>query len=478
MTTHRLPILPALGTLALTACAASTATDQPRAARPAPIVIDGWTTEWPASTNDLHPLADANHLYLRFNPSDPTHAIQAAPFSTRILLDTDNNPATGMPVFGLGVDASVTLSPPNNTGGVGIGSQVMLYNADGFGASAGHADLNFYCLPTFASGSYEARFDRDRLAGLPDAGPVAVRVDQVRPDGTVLWSAAGTFDLPPRPAESARPAAAMPAKPRNATRLLAQNVLYSSPLTNPDAFRRSITAINPDIILFQEWFNTPQAVIQNWVNTNLGAGWTVIAPNANEGVAIATRLPVLETVADLLPDSGPGRNARFIGAVIQTKSGPLFAASIHLKCCGGANSSEDTRRIQEAASINQTVAAVLDRHPGASVAIGGDYNLVGTRTPLDTLRAGLAADAGDLTPVETITLGEPAALTWVDDKSMFSPGRLDWVVVDAATTPIARAFTLDTRRLSDRALSDAGLERDDSHGSDHLPVVVDLLPNR
>lgn len=464
--------LAALSLLPALACETAPSTVGART-RSAAIVIDGDTGEWPSDAPVIA-VADDTHLYIRFNPADGTQAIQAAPFTTRLLIDADNNPATGSPVAGLGVELDVALSPAHGSS-TNAGSSVAAFEPDGVAHALNHADAGFFFLPSYASPTYEARLDLKAVPTLAPGSTARVRIDQVNPDSSVRWSAETTVAVPNRPGVSPRPAPLLPAKPASALRVMSQNVLYSSPLKNPDAFRRSITAVNPDVILFQEWFNTPQAVIQNWVNTNLGAGWTVVSPDANEGVAVATRLPITETVADLLPDSGPGRNARFIGVLVQTKLGPVFAASVHLKCCGGANGSEDQRRVQEATSINRTVADVLARHPDAGVIIGGDYNLVGTRTPLDTMRAGLGAGGGDLTPVETITLGEPAALTWVDADSEFSPGRLDWIVVDESTTAVLRSFTLDTRRLADRALRDAGLQREDSHGSDHLPVVVDLV---
>ena len=67
-------------------------------------------------------------------------------------------------------------------------------------------------------------------------------------------------------------------------------------------------------------------------------------------------------------------------------------------------------------------------------------------------------------------------LTWVDPKSSFTPGRLDWILVDdRAWTPI-NSWSLDTERLSDEVLNDAGLERADSRATDHLPIFVDLVP--
>ncbi len=452
------------------ACASTQSTSTTRT--PAPVTIDGVFTDWPQQS-EVEASADDRHLFIRFAPhnaSDPLPAIQAAPFTTRILIDADDNPATGMALHGLGIDTAVLLSPPNQTG-TGIGAQVMVYHTDGLGTSTGHADLGFLFQPTYASPAYEARIDRAALLPSPNAS-VRVRVEQIEPDGAVLWSAAARADLPPL-STAPRDDAVLPRKASGADRVLSLNVLHSAPLTNPDAFRRTIRAIDPDIILFQEWFGTAQPAIQQWVTTHLGTDWTAYAPSTN-GIAIATRHPILETVPNPLPDSGPGANARFAAAVIGAPGGPIIAGSLHLKCCGGAGTSEDTRRIAEAASINTTVAALRARHPEAAVAIGGDYNLVGTRTPLETLAAGLGAGGSDLIPVDAVTLGDAAAITWVDDQSLFSPGRLDWILIDPDSTPIRRAFMLDTRRISETSRHRAGLERDDSAATDHLPLVVDL----
>lgn len=442
--------------------------------RTATITIDGDTSEW-TGTGAVQARADQHHLYIRFDPDTGLHAIQAAPFTTRILIDADDRPDTGMPIAGMGVDLAVLLSPPNALGGIGIGSEVMRYNADAMGTSTGHADIGFFFLPSHAATSYEARIDRASLPAQPGR-PVRVRVDQTDADANTLWSAQASTTLPAARVAAHAPTGDIPPNPKDALRVLSLNVLFSSPLQNPDAFRRTLQAINPDVILFQEWFNTPQTAIQNWMDTHAGHGWTVIAPNASKGVAVATRAPVLETIPGPLPGSGPGSGARFVGAVIDAPTGPAIVGSLHLKCCGAADGPEDLRRIQEAQSINATIADARTRHPKAAIAIGGDYNLVGTRTPLETLAAGLSANGDDLQPADALTIGDAAAVTWVDEKSRFSPGRLDWILFDPARSTLRRAFTLDTRRLAPAALHRLGLDAQDSHATDHLPVVVDLAP--
>ncbi len=462
-------LLPALSGL-LAACAPAQSLQSAASANPAPIVIDAEFADWPGEAA-VEAVADDRHLFIRFAPGRADHAIQAAPYSTRILLDTDDNPSTGLPLDGLGIDTAVLLSPPNATG-PGIGAQVLTYDVGGFATPGGHADLGFLFQPTYAAAVYEARLDRRSLTRA-GGGRVRVRVDQVGAENRVFWSAGSVVALPTATAPS-RGAVGLPDKPANAARVLSLNVLNAAPLTSPDPFRRIIRALDPDVILFQEWFNTAQPAIQAWVDAHLGTGWTVFAPSTN-GIALATRHPILETVDRPRADPGPGANARFAAAVIRTPAGPVIAGSLHLKCCGGANTSEDARRIAEAASIRATLADLRARHPDAMMAIGGDYNLVGTRTPLDTLAAGLGIDGSDLIPARTVTLGDATTVTWVDDRSMFSPGRLDWILADAAAARVANAFALDTRRLAPAALDRAGLRPEDSAASDHLPVVVDLV---
>jgi hypothetical protein len=67
-------------------------------------------------------------------------------------------------------------------------------------------------------------------------------------------------------------------------------------------------------------------------------------------------------------------------------------------------------------------------------------------------------------------------LTWTDADSSFTPGRLDWLLVDDRAWMPMGSWSLDTAHLSDQVLKDAGLERDDSRATDHLPIFVDLVP--
>ena len=167
---------------------------------------------------------------------------------------------------------------------------------------------------------------------------------------------------------------------------------------------------------------------------------------------------------------------RFAGALVSTPLGYLAASSVHLKCCGSSGSPEDQMRISEAGAINRSLAEALSMEPAALRIIGGDLNLVGSRPPLDVLRNGLDADGSDLEIADARDLGDSAYITWREDGNAFSPGRLDWAVYSGSAVRTARCFVLDARLLSDRALEVNGLDRTDADASDHLPLVVDLIP--
>lgn len=449
-----------------------------------PIILDGNTDEWNAHTDAW---ADGRYIYLHFSPAGvDNQTIQAAPYTTRIRIDTDNDNTTGQPMNSLnmtgaiippqGVDLLVELSPKNEQGSIGIGSSVSQFTPDGDLIQRGHADIGFAFLPTYAAESYEARIDRHGPGAqiLQSSGPMNIVIDQVTQQGAFRWSTSVKLNLPPLQ-PIAHTTLSLPIKPDASARIMSTNVLFSSPLTQPDAFARVLSAISPDVILYQEWFNTSPTAVQNWLDTYAGKGWNLHMPSARDGVAIATKHKIIAQYDQVLPPSGEGRTARAVAALIQTDAGEILAISVHLKCCGNAGSSEDIKRIEQAQTINAFVQSVQIKHPNAKVVIAGDFNLVGSRIPLDTMAEGLGVDGSPLTPVKTLHIGDASMLTWNDEKSRFSPGRLDWMIYDESVSDAANAFVLDTRNLTPKTLSALGLHAEDSMSSDHLPIVLDLI---
>ena len=107
--------------------------------------------------------------------------------------------------------------------------------------------------------------------------------------------------------------------------------------------------------------------------------------------------------------------------------------------------------------------------------IGGDLNIVGSRTPLFTLVRRLDVDGSDLAPVDAERLGERTLTTWRNPNDVFTPGRLDYLLVSDAVVSTSNAFVFATEDLDEGTLAELGLEPGLSLAlSDHLPVVADL----
>ena len=81
-----------------------------------------------------------------------------------------------------------------------------------------------------------------------------------------------------------------------------------------------------------------------------------------------------------------------------------------------------------------------ERFKDAAVVIVGDYNLVGSRQPLDIIKT-----AG-LTDWLLHRVGDRAAVTWRDEDSEFWPGRLDLLAYDPERLKTGTVALCSTRR--------------------------------
>ncbi len=466
------------------------------ATAPAPygaaIVIDGELTDWRGGGAAR---ADGAYVYLRV-PGRRGQPLQAADYTTHIGIDVDANAETGVPMQGIGAEFVALMSPRSDSsaessGGLGRGIRIEVANGTGEAQSAALAEADVLWLPTCGAEEYELRLSRvqDCLAAVGDevirhsGGPVTAMIEQRDAQGSTIWrSAPVAIDLP-RWAPAERRDVDIPLRPAGSVRIVSSNVLWASPMKEPAPFARALGALQPDIVLFQEWDNRRRdepridaSQIVEWLNHYAGGrqgggrGWSVTAGAG--GVLVASRYPMSAWPA---PERASTLPARFAGAFIETPVGTIAAASLHLKCCGSAESSEDIERRMEAQAIAGALDEIAMERPEAAIVLGGDVNLVGSHAPLDLLcAAGRGGGGAGLRPAAGLALGDSAIYTWRDPDAGFAPGRLDYVLVDSGRLRVAQCFVLDTALLSDEALQRAGLERTDSAASDHLPLVVDV----
>jgi endonuclease/exonuclease/phosphatase family metal-dependent hydrolase len=466
-----------------------------RAARPSsaperPIVLDGSMSDWPERSAIV---ADADSIFFRINLEGQRHPLQAAPETLALWIDLDADRATGAampspaPAADLGVDAMIEFSPRDPQGAIRPG--VAVYSMDSTGARAQVAAdaLEVIAAPTYAGPSFEVRLSRhlneeaapSLAAALKKAGRGrALYVLSDASGRAVGWSDPESFTAPAVREAVPLSDAIVPPKEPGTVRILSYNILKSELARNPSPFARIFQVADADIILLQEW-EGDLPTIKAWFNavvTGEHPWHAVTGPD----VAIVSPYPV-----EALPSfpvntqesmGSQPRPVRAIGAVVSTPAGRIAATSLHLKCCGTAGSSEDMRRIAEAQAINEAMMQAVPTAGATAAVIAGDWNLVGSRTPLDIARANI--DGTELAVAEPMVLGDAAMYTWRDPKTPFPPGRLDFLVYTDATAEVVNAFVLDTARLSEKALARMGLDRTDTAASDHLPVIVDLKPRK
>jgi len=482
MTTRRTIVACLAGLLA--GCASQPRTAPTTAAAPpagSAIVIDGDVREWP---EDVALIADGDWLSFRVSTGRNDRAIQASDESLVLDFDTDADPSTGKQIedASIGADLEVCFSPIGDDGKIGSGVAVYSY-ADGVRTDGTASDIDFCFAPTPASEWYEGRLSRRPHAGLGLApltgrGVRAVFTVYAPPDELIGRTDVLEAVYPPLGDDDGLCSAELPAKPEGAVRVVSWNVLRSSPMDQTGPFANILTALDPDIVLFQEW-DEPADTIESWLLALVPSetGWHVRKGDA-WGVAVASKYPLTPLGPDSIVLGGAEHPVRLVAAEVDTPLGLVAAGSIHLKCCGGAGSVEDQTRLAEAALINDTLEDALS-DSGANVRVfAGDFNLVGTFPPLDVMRDQLDLGGASLRVARTLVLGDNAIYTWREDGNAFAPGRLDYLVYGDAGADLLNAFVLDTRRLDDTSLARMGLYRADSEASDHMPLVVDLRPTR
>ena len=271
-------------------------------------------------------------------------------------------------------------------------------------------------------------------------------------------------------------------------RVVSQNVYNSSPSQEPAPFTRIWRALNPDIMLLQEWDEVDSAELLEWFSTHLpDRGPWYVRQSAGRGVAVVSRYPLTRfgpyrlTLADPtelvhtpLANRYFGSTVAYVGVTAEVPSlGKLTLASVHLTALGGADSHEDRRRVREA----KTIREVLAHRQSPGLIVAGDLNLIGSQDPLQSLRHQLDRENLDLFMVDCPVVGCDQQYTWRNTITGHQPGRLDWMLYTASELVCDRSFVVDSAQLCSEDRAYWQLEETDSRFSDHLPVTADFHLN-
>jgi len=301
-------------------------------------------------------------------------------------------------------------------------------------------------------------------------------------------------------------------------RLMSYNISWNSifPDVNPGRaakFARLVAALNPDILALQEIGVTPPKgnqpagpkrtaddVVQllNRIAPH-GSGRTWYAFQGKDCV-IASKYPLKMTSERMTP---PGERELALALVDLPDEDfglDLYILNNHYKCCDPEKN--DALRQQQSDAIvawlrdARTPGGNIDLPERTAIVVVGDFNIVGSLQPLQTLLEGNISDEekygadsppdwdgsalADAHPLHNVA--GPDDWTWRDDTGKFQPGRLDYVIYTDSVFDAVKKFALNTATLSEEELKAAGLEKYDTaqddvgKNYDHLPLVVDFRP--
>jgi endonuclease/exonuclease/phosphatase family metal-dependent hydrolase len=248
------------------------------------------------------------------------------------------------------------------------------------------------------------------------------------------------------------------------------------------------SALDPDIVCFQELYDNSAAATAALMETFLpsGAGEAWYA-RKNFDVIIVSRFPVLGT----WNLNGPASDTN-LAVLLDTQSvlgRTLLLVSAHMFCC--------TNNSGRQAEADRIVAFFADaKNPGGSITVPagtafmvtGDLNLVGFSQQLRTLLNGDIVDNatfGADTPPDWdgTSLGDVIssqtekrfAYTWRSDTSSFAPGRLDFLIYNDSVLEPGNHFILYTPEMSVAQRTMYGLQAQDvTTVSDHIPHIGDF----
>ncbi|MEM7681867.1 MAG: dockerin type I domain-containing protein [Planctomycetota bacterium] len=366
---------------------------------------------------------------------------------------------------GSGADGTlrVELGLPNDTLTIDFRSRRAYLNGNS-SSRIPWLDLGFQAAPTYASSEYEVAVD---LSAYGVAAGSTISMDFSGSDA--LTQAVAVQMGAALPADIRRSADRLPGTD---FRVMSLNTRQSG-LSDPSraaSLGRIIGAMDADVYAFQEESTSAAqvaSILQSIDPFGDGAAWNVTQNSSN---ILASRSPIVPM---------PEADNRYVAGVVELPTGPVVALSIHPKCCGYIGSSEDATRIAQMQGVIDTIADLRAGNLGGALApfadapvfVIGDYNLVGSRTPLDMLEEGAGPDLARWQLPHQIGDG---ATTWRSQTSSFWPGQLDLLTYSPDALVEQNGFVFDSAQLNAGELSALGLFANDSGSSDHLALIADF----
>jgi len=475
------------------------------AAESAPILLDGFFTDWTGPVDHLDAAGDGGASGVDFRQLDMANddgwvfiRFQTTAFvklqetnNLELYLDTDLNATTGLAVGGIGAELQWKFGARSGT----------FYRAGSTAISVFQDDIRLRELPSVTSDEFEIALPRDvkpdgvRLLFPGTSFRIVMRDigsagDQVpTASGGVLY----TLDSTPVP-----PATAIPFARDNATdvRFVTWNMrdwdaggVFNTTM-NPSV-DRVLSAIDPQVICFEELREVTAAATKTQVESFLpsGPGQAWYADQADD-VIILSRFPMVGRWAI---GSGFNTNLAVLLDADAVLGQDVLLVGHHMACC----TSDATRQDEADHTMSffrdaMTAGGLLTVPSGTAFVITGDMNLVGFRQQLVTLLTGDIVnnatygpdfapdwDGTNLADVVSRQTQARFSYTWRSDPSAYAPGRLDFFIYNDSAVHLDNHYIVYTPEMSADQLTLYGLQANDvTTVTDHLPHVADFRPLR
>lgn len=472
------------------------------AAQPAQIQVDGDGADWDSLSVRHTDVGDGEgvaierlwaahsnrYLFLRVELGQAINLQEDNDLT--LYLDTDDDPTTGAQHLGVGAEVTWTF-----------GERQGRFEGD----SVGHADIGFSSLPTVRSSTFEIALDR---TAHPEGASPIFQNDSLRvalaSSGDRLPDDDGGVGYVLTDVESRRVAATLDRPTATDLRVLSQNAVNDfeegrSAIFKADrqpSYRRIFEAVGPDVIAFQEIYEQTAEETEEVVEGELGVssewGWE----KKGQDLVLGSRYPI--SAAHSIPGYEDYESGAFLLDTREALGEQLVVVVMHPPCCNyAADEDSPSRNVQRQYVVDGVLAFLrdvkkgegpFDVEEGTPIAVVGDMNFVGSAQQPQSLRTGdivhndefgsSAApdwDGTNLLDTNPQQTGAPLHTTWIDAKSSFPPGRLDYAFVTNSVVEVDHEFVLRTSVLSDEERLRYDLQEEDTKiASDHLPLVIDM----
>ncbi|MBI9037255.1 MAG: T9SS type A sorting domain-containing protein [Bacteroidales bacterium] len=460
-----------------------------------PIVIDGRFDDWKnseanytdgsGSGNQINLLNfsvsnDEDYLYIRFSSENEFLLNDNNEFFLEI--DTDNDPYTGYYTNGIGAELRWCFGEREGYFYLFKQSSTIYFS-----------DIRLRALPTVTSNEFEIAIGRDAKPDGYDLftnNTIKICFRDYDSNGDLMPDEGDTFSYtfdnnpvtPYQPVDFEK-------EYLEIVRLLSYNVLSDgiSDYERIPSFKRIISAINPDIITFNECWDTESwkagDLLDNILPLQGGAEWQTV--KLVSGNITCSKFPITESVVVY-------SNGRIQASHVNLPSyfpKDIVVINSHFRCCDA-----NYERQYEADAIidfilnEKTSSGVLDLPEGTPMVISGDLNLVGNSQQLTTLVTGEIIntshfgqggppdwDNSSLEDNVAIQSDIRMAYTWRKDYSSYWPGRLDFSIFTNSVAEAVKSFVVQTEVMLDERLDLYGLQKHDSEiASDHFARVTDF----